>query len=303
MSPTRSWYSSNIISRSASRMRWRMTCLAVCAAMRPKSCGRDVDGRRRRRASERLPVDLGLRLLLGQQRAVVRVARLRRRRVLGHLDRAQQVVLEEVLLGDLRGEHPEVAGVPVDLDLDVGRGVARLAVGGPQGLLERRQQHLGVDLLLLLELVHGIEDVLVHWAFTGFQTTLDLPTAESGMSRALALDLHGDRFGVGREQPSRDVRAAVDRLLQAHLDGAADHPREVRGPHQRALQAGRRHLQGVALAERRERAGDGLARGEVDTALAVDAARAACPPGAPRPRPRPRARDGRRPRRLRPPTR
>ena len=34
ISPTRSWYSSNIMSRSASRNRWRITCLAVCAAMR-----------------------------------------------------------------------------------------------------------------------------------------------------------------------------------------------------------------------------------------------------------------------------
>ena len=38
-SVTRSMYSSYIISRSASRMRWRMTCFAVCAAMRPKSSG------------------------------------------------------------------------------------------------------------------------------------------------------------------------------------------------------------------------------------------------------------------------
>jgi hypothetical protein len=38
-SPTRSRYSSNIMSRSASRMRCRITCLAVCAAMRPKSSG------------------------------------------------------------------------------------------------------------------------------------------------------------------------------------------------------------------------------------------------------------------------
>src|SRR5215204_5184356 len=38
-SPTRSWYSSNIMSRSASRIRWRITCLAVWAAMRPKSAG------------------------------------------------------------------------------------------------------------------------------------------------------------------------------------------------------------------------------------------------------------------------
>ena len=38
-SPTRSRYSSNIMSRSASRIRCRITCLAVWAAMRPKSSG------------------------------------------------------------------------------------------------------------------------------------------------------------------------------------------------------------------------------------------------------------------------
>src|SRR5207248_849461 len=38
-SPTRSMYSSYIISRSASRIRCRMTCFAVCAAMRPKLSG------------------------------------------------------------------------------------------------------------------------------------------------------------------------------------------------------------------------------------------------------------------------
>ena len=39
ISPTRSWYSSNIMSRSASRIRCRITCLAVWAAIRPKSVG------------------------------------------------------------------------------------------------------------------------------------------------------------------------------------------------------------------------------------------------------------------------
>src|SRR6202022_1244474 len=38
-SPPRSRYSSYIMSRSASRIRCRITCLAVCAAMRPKSSG------------------------------------------------------------------------------------------------------------------------------------------------------------------------------------------------------------------------------------------------------------------------
>ncbi len=39
MSPSRPAYSSYFMSRSASRMRWVMTCLAVWAAMRPKSSG------------------------------------------------------------------------------------------------------------------------------------------------------------------------------------------------------------------------------------------------------------------------
>src|SRR5436190_3668617 len=38
-SPTRSMYSSYIIRRSSSRIRCRMTCFAVCAAMRPKPSG------------------------------------------------------------------------------------------------------------------------------------------------------------------------------------------------------------------------------------------------------------------------
>ena len=39
MSPSRPAYSSYFISRSISRIRWDMTCLAVWAAMRPKSSG------------------------------------------------------------------------------------------------------------------------------------------------------------------------------------------------------------------------------------------------------------------------
>jgi hypothetical protein len=39
ISPTRSRYSSNIMSRSASRIRCKMTCFAVWAAILPKSVG------------------------------------------------------------------------------------------------------------------------------------------------------------------------------------------------------------------------------------------------------------------------
>ena len=36
-SPIRSLYSPKMFSRSASRTFWKMTCLAVCAAMRPRT--------------------------------------------------------------------------------------------------------------------------------------------------------------------------------------------------------------------------------------------------------------------------
>ena len=67
-SPTRSMYSSYIISRSASRMRCRITCFAVCAAMRPKFSG--VTSSRRIRSSGTCgPVDL--QVVVGEQRVVL----------------------------------------------------------------------------------------------------------------------------------------------------------------------------------------------------------------------------------------
>jgi hypothetical protein len=39
-SPTRPEYSANTLSRSASRTFWKITCFAVCAAIRPEHVGR-----------------------------------------------------------------------------------------------------------------------------------------------------------------------------------------------------------------------------------------------------------------------
>ena len=67
-SPTRSMYSSYIISRSASRIRCRMTCLAVCAAMRPKLLRRHV------LALDHVLRDVGqvdLEVVVGKQRVVL----------------------------------------------------------------------------------------------------------------------------------------------------------------------------------------------------------------------------------------
>src|ERR1700750_1627520 len=106
-SPTRSRYSSYIISRSASRIRWRITCLAVCAAMRPKlsgvtsvvaisspsNCDQSVIGSRCGRGGH------------------------------GHAGMGEQL-----LLGERQREHADVAAVAVELDLGVRGGAGRLLV-------------------------------------------------------------------------------------------------------------------------------------------------------------------------------
>ena len=153
-SPTRSWYSSNIMSRSASRIRWRITCLAVWAAMRPKLSG--VTSRSSiwsRYWSSSSGVDLGL---LG----LAHLAGLRIDRRLLDLDLGEELLLE--LLGDEQLEHDEVARLAVHVHARVAGGAGLLLVGGEQGVLERLHQALGGDPLLPLEYVNRLDYLLGH---------------------------------------------------------------------------------------------------------------------------------------------
>ena len=140
ISPTRSWYSSNIMSRSASRIRWRITCLAVCAAIRPKSVG--VTSRRRDLVlvlGKPLEVDLGL---LG----LAQLARLGVDRAL-LLDRLVDQLLLELRRQD-QLEHAEVGRAAIHVDARVLGRAGRLLVGGEQRVLERQHQLLRRDALL-----------------------------------------------------------------------------------------------------------------------------------------------------------
>ena len=155
-SPTRSWYSSYIICRSASRIRCRITCLAVWAAIRPKSSGvtsRVVDlvlvGGDHLRVElgvlglahlARLGIDLGLLLQLGG---------------LG-----QQLLLQ--LRRQDQFEDAEVAGLVVEVDAGVFGRAGGLLVGREQGVLEGVHQLVGGDSLLLLERFDCVDDLLAH---------------------------------------------------------------------------------------------------------------------------------------------
>src|SRR6476659_8372855 len=128
-SPTRSMYSSYIISRSASRIRWRITCFAVCAAMRPKfsgvtsarltTAGSISDQSIWRSSSEIRTCDCALARLLDQP--LLDVGR--------QLDR----------------EHAEIARIGVELDRRVTRGSGRLLVGGEKCIFGRMDQAVLLD--------------------------------------------------------------------------------------------------------------------------------------------------------------
>ena len=131
-----------------------MTCLAVCAAMRPKSCGSDVALLDLVAVLlEQLRVELGL---LG----LAQLARLGVDGGLRGVDRGQQLLLE--LLGDEQLVDDEVAGVAVHVDARVAGGPGLLLVGREEGVLQGGHQAIGGDPLLALEDLHGFDDLFGH---------------------------------------------------------------------------------------------------------------------------------------------
>ena len=157
-SPTRSWYSSNIIIRSASRIRCRITCLAVCAAIRPKSSGVTslvvdlvlVGG-------DHLRVELGLLGLFQLAGFGVDLALF----VLLGLGRLGQQLLLQLGRQD-QLEDAEVAGLVVEVDARVLGRPGRLLVGREERVGERVHQLVGGDALLLLERLDCFDDLFAH---------------------------------------------------------------------------------------------------------------------------------------------
>ena len=134
-----------------------MTCLAVCAAMRPKSSGRDV-------ALLDLVVELGqargrdLRGLGDDDLARLRVdaaLELARGLLLGLVE---ELVLE--LLGQDELLDAVLAELGIEVDARVLHGARLLLVGRQQGILEGRDQLLLGDALLPRERADGLDDLL-----------------------------------------------------------------------------------------------------------------------------------------------
>ena len=161
-SPLRSLYSLKMRSRSASRTRWRSTCFAVCAAMRPKVAARLLQ---LEEVAELLvllarllgvfgaPEDLEAELLaeLGVEAVLLGVVERDLALGLGHLLDDGHVLEEVDLAGVLVEARLELAGRPED------------ALRGLQdGRLDRLDEDLLVDPLLLRDLLEDAPEARVR---------------------------------------------------------------------------------------------------------------------------------------------
>src|SRR5919204_4020144 len=133
-SPTRSTYSSYIISRSASRIRWRMTCFAVCAASSASSSAWMS-------VFSSIPFSRSIVLTASM------ISRLMSLPLVDHVAPHDLVVRDEYRLAAVRAElHASLTGgedfaaeplPPADLVLRAERDAAADRVGEMAGLAER----------------------------------------------------------------------------------------------------------------------------------------------------------------------
>ena len=253
--------------RSASRIRCRITCLAVWAAIRPKFSG--VTSR------------VGDLVLVGGQQlrvelrllGLAELAGLRVDRLLLLLDRLRHQLLLQLRRQD-QLEDAEIGGVAVEVDAGVLGGARRLLVRGQQRVLQRRHQGLGIDPLLLLEAPDRLDDLAAHRALLqrGRAVGHEIRAADA---RERDLDLAGvahqaNAALIGRRQRAGEAALALDRLAGANPDPAAHEAAEVLGLGQRAVRPGRGDLQGPGLEQVAQLVRDPLAEGQVHPIRMVD---------------------------------
>ena len=195
-----------------------MTCFAVCAAMRPKFSGvTSVRWTSSGGTSDQSIVEV----VVGDER--VRALAVLRLGLLELRDRALARLVEQALL-DVRRQldrpDAEVAAHAVELHLRVPCRAGRLLVGGEQGVLERADERLVLDALLLLDLPDRFQDLPAHGSFLSLVDEIaardrlvrDLDALVAGREDDLAL-VGGDDSPRKRFRPatSRVVRIAARR--------------------------------------------------------------------------------------------
>ena len=170
--------------------------------------GRDV-GRLDLAVGELRPVDHGL----GLDRLERHRLALRRRLGLriGHAGMAFE------LLGcQHEREDADVARLAVELDARERLGVLRLAIGGQQRILERGEQDLGIDPLLVGDDADGVEDLLGHLQLLNQMSAAD--RRERNLKRRAVVVAYDCALLVALEQLAADAATAVERSMEAQID-------------------------------------------------------------------------------------
>ncbi len=224
-SPTRSRNSSSTSSRSASRTRWRMTCLAVIAAMRPKPDGVTSCSSMRSRCSSTLSQSSSGRAGRRPRPSPGRSSPPRRR--------APRGVLLEVLR-DQELVDAEVGRIAVELDAGVLRRSGLLAVRRQEGILEGFHQGLGRDALLGREGVHRFKDLARHrYSPVRLACLMSACSISSRPWSVPSVTARSSAATISPRQVMRSFCGAVNVTFATRPDEAG----EVRGARERALAA------------------------------------------------------------------
>ncbi len=81
-------------------------------------------------------------------------------------------------------EDAEIGGLAVEIDTRVLGRAGALLIGGEQGILERRHQRLGIDALLLLETLQGLDDLATQAITSNSGIRLERRISLKGMRTA-----------------------------------------------------------------------------------------------------------------------
>ena len=113
-------------------------------------------------------------------------------------------------------EDADVARLAVELDARERLGVRRLAIRGQQRVLERGEQDLGIDPLLVGDDADGVEDLLGHLQLLNQMSAAD--RRERNLKRRAVFVAHDDALPVALEQLAADAATALERGVQAQID-------------------------------------------------------------------------------------
>src|SRR3954447_9283856 len=258
-SPTRSRYSSNIMSRSASRIRWRITCLAVCAAMRPKSCG----------VTSCVSIWSSNSASFSQSRSGSGAGR--RSPVSGATwgsSASGQMSTSSSTSGGSSSSHTVKS--PDSRSISTRAYVADSGVFlyADRSASSRATKSFSAEIPFSLARARVASRISLDTELLPYEVgTLDVVVRDGHDAAGIG---DGDLRVGGADELSREALATVDRLARPDARAMTEEAAEVLRLGERALDARRRDLEGVVLPDLGQAGGDSLAKLERDAVGMID---------------------------------